>query len=67
MRALAHQVVYPPHLRIASAVMDHAVTKLIRAEGPQNTFIGFKSESVFEKSQSFATFCHSLCVNPKRG
>ena len=67
MHSFAHQIVDPPHLRVASAVVDHAVAELILAERPQDALVSFEGQSVLEKLQGFAAFCHSFCVNPKEG
>jgi hypothetical protein len=67
MHPLAHPVVYTPHFRGASAMVDHAVAELIPAERPQDAFVGFEGQGVLEKLQGFAAFRHALCVNPKEG
>lgn len=66
MRAFAHQVMNPAHLRVAPAVVDHAVAKLIAAERPQDALVGFAEQGLRKKAEGFASFRHSLSVNPKR-
>jgi hypothetical protein len=67
MHPFAHQIVNSPHLRVAPAVVDHAVADLVPAERPRDALVGFEGQGTFEKLQGFAAFCHALCVNPKEG